>query len=54
MKQGRVVELRAYKSRWELPRKLTRAGEVKPLPDRDHLWELLDRNISVDFWKEDK
>lgn len=54
MKQGRIVELRAYRSRRELIRKLTRAGEVKPLPDREHLWELLDRNISVELWKEDK
>ncbi|GFO53285.1 hypothetical protein GMSM_02920 [Geomonas sp. Red276] len=31
--------------------KLTKAGPVKPLPSPQRIWELLDRNISIDVWK---
>jgi hypothetical protein len=52
MKLGRVVTLRDYKAqRLMRTKKLSEAGAVKALPDAAHLWELLDRNISLEVWK---
>jgi len=31
--------------------RLREAGEMKTLPSAQNLWELLDRNISLDIWK---
>ena len=51
MKLNRVVSLRKYKAQRQLrAERLRDAGNV-PLPDAHHLWELLDRNISLDVWK---
>ena len=27
------------------------ARDKKPLPDNEHLWQLLDRNIDLDVWE---
>jgi hypothetical protein len=51
MEVPKVIKLIEYKARLERSRKLSRACEVKDLPDEARLWELLDRNISLKVWK---
>jgi hypothetical protein len=52
MKRGKVISLSEYKAR-----RLLHAGRlsaaVKPVPDQVNLWELLDRNISIEIWKKE-
>lgn len=52
MKLGNVVSLREYKAQRLVGAHLAGATGLKPLPDAVHLWELLDRNISIEVWKE--
>lgn len=52
MKRGNVLSLREYKARHLVATHLAAATGLKPLPDADQLWELLDRNISIEVWKE--
>jgi len=51
MKQRTLISLRAYKARRQMMQTAGETGAVKALPNAEHLWELLDRNISVDIWK---
>lgn len=50
MKLGTLIRLRDHQN----GRKGSDSPEsktVKSLPDVEHLWELLDRNINLDVWK---
>lgn len=52
MKQGKVIVLAEYKALSRLKaHRLSRAGGERFLPNRNNLWELLDRNISLDVWQ---
>jgi len=52
MKLGRVVSLSEYKAeRLMRNRGAGEIGVVKTHPDEVHLWELLDRNMSLGAWK---
>jgi hypothetical protein len=52
MKRGKVVSISKYRGALQGgSQSKDGAGQPKPLPDAGHLWELLDRNISIDVWK---
>jgi hypothetical protein len=51
MRLDRVVSLRKYRAERMRAERLREAGEMKTLPSAQNLWELLDRNISLDIWK---
>jgi hypothetical protein len=52
MKRGKVLTMSRCRGNLveSEPAKET-AREPKPLPNAGNLWELLDRNISIDIWK---
>lgn len=50
---GTVIRFAEYKAQREISRKVTRACGKKGLPDSANLWELLDRNISLEVWKKE-
>jgi hypothetical protein len=53
MERGKVLTLcRVTASGREPPKK--ESGGRKPLPAVSNLWELLDRNISIDIWRKEQ
>lgn len=51
MERSKVVRIGDYRGRRPRGEKKGDSGAQKPLPDAGHLWELLDRNISIEIWK---
>ena len=51
MKRGTVTILAEYKARRAASARTYSLGATRLLPDPDRLWELLDRNISLDVWQ---
>ena len=51
MKTARVITLKDYKAQRLLRTLKADNAGLAALPDAGHLWELLDRNISLRIWK---
>jgi hypothetical protein len=53
MKSGKIVSLDDYRmERHGRGDKTRKADSGTCIPSADRLWELLDRNISIDVWRE--
>lgn len=52
MKPGKVVRLSDYRAERLISLQAARQAHVlTALPDGDHLWELMERNISLKVWE---
>ena len=51
MRLGTLIRLRDHQTGRKGNDTARETGTVKSLPDLEHLWELLDKNINLDVWK---
>lgn len=50
MKLAKVIALTDYRAKRHMGAQ-QKPDTTKALPDQKHLWELMEKNISIAFWK---